>query len=104
MNLTVNYDFQTKQYHAKIFDGPDSIDSAEFLCDSLGGVFEKVLIFITMNGLTYCETPEEGLKSYFRSIENENVYDSDVILKVKSPYNKRLKDGKFLIESDYPDY
>lgn len=69
MNLTVNYDSQTKQYHAVVYDGPDGIDSAEFSCDSLGEVFERVTIFIAMNSLTYCETPEEGLKSYFRSTE-----------------------------------
>jgi hypothetical protein len=71
MNLTVNYDSQKNQYHAVVYDGPDGIDSAEFYCSSLGEVFEKVTIFVTMNGLTYCDSPKEGLKSYFRSIEND---------------------------------
>jgi len=69
MHIAINFNHQTLKYNAIVFDGPDGIDDAKFAGSSLGEVFEKILIFHAMNSLTYSDSPEEGLKSYFRSIE-----------------------------------
>ncbi len=41
------------QYYAKILDGPDGIDEADFLCSSLGECFEQIIIFRTLNSQKY---------------------------------------------------
>jgi len=41
------------QYYTKIFDGPDGIDEADFLCSSLGECFEQIIIFRTLNAQKY---------------------------------------------------
>ena len=53
MNIEIN-DLPTDgQYYAKIFDGPDGIDEADFLCSSLGECFEQIIIFRTLNAQKY---------------------------------------------------
>ena len=58
-------------YIAKIYDGPDGIDEAEFHCGSLGECFEELTKFRTMNSLCYTEDdgPSEAIRSYFSSIK-----------------------------------
>ena len=41
------------QYYAKIFDGPDGIDEADFLCSSLGECFEQIVMWRTLNSKQY---------------------------------------------------
>ena len=41
------------QYYAKIFDGPDGIDEADFLCSSLGECFELIVKWQTLNAQKY---------------------------------------------------
>lgn len=55
MIITINFNNETQLYDAKVFDGPDGIDSVEFHCKSLGEIFEKIMVFSTMNSLSYCE-------------------------------------------------
>ena len=53
MKIEINYIPQDEQYYAKIFDGPDGIDEADFLCSSLGECFEQIVIFRTLNAQKY---------------------------------------------------
>ena len=43
----------TKGCTATIWDGPDLIDEADFLCSSLGECFEQIIIFRTLNAQHY---------------------------------------------------
>lgn len=58
-------------YIAKIYDGPDGIDEAEFHCSSLGECFEELTKFRMMNSLCYTEddNPTGAIRSYFSSIK-----------------------------------
>jgi hypothetical protein len=58
-------------YIAKIYDGPDGIDGAEFHCGSLGECFEELTKFRMMNSLCYTEgdNPTGAIRSYFSSIK-----------------------------------
>jgi hypothetical protein len=58
-------------YIAKIYDGPDGIDGAEFHCSSLGECFEEITKFRMMNSLCYTEddNPTGAIRSYFSSIK-----------------------------------
>jgi hypothetical protein len=53
MKVEINSIPQDEQYYVKIFDGPDGIDEADFLCSSLGECFEKIIQFRTLNALSY---------------------------------------------------
>ena len=53
MKIEINDIPQDDQYYAKIFDGPDGINEADFLCSSLGECFEKIVIFRTLNAQKY---------------------------------------------------
>ena len=55
MKIEINYIPQDDQYYAKIFDGPDLIDEANFLCSSLGEVFEEIVKWRTLISVSYCE-------------------------------------------------
>jgi hypothetical protein len=55
MKVEINSIPQDEQYYVKIFDGPDGIDEADFLCSSLGECFEKIIQFSTLNALRYTE-------------------------------------------------
>ncbi len=55
MKIEINYILQDDQYYAKICDGPDGIDEADFLCSSLGECFEQIIIWRTLNSLSYRE-------------------------------------------------
>lgn len=72
MNIEITDNPQDGTYTAKIWDGPDSIDYADFVCGSLGECFEKIVQFRIMNGLSYIdENPKEAIMSHFNSI-NQN--------------------------------
>lgn len=72
MNITIDYIDLDGIYIAKIYDGPDGIDGAEFHCGSLGECFEELTKFRMMNALLYTEgdNPTEAIRSYFSSIKN----------------------------------
>ena len=53
MKIEIYDNQQDNTYTAKIWDGPDGIDDATFVCDSLGKCFEELIRFRIMNGLTY---------------------------------------------------
>jgi len=53
MKIEINDIPQDEQYYAKIFDGPDGINEADFLCSSLGECFEQIVIFRTLNSQKY---------------------------------------------------
>jgi hypothetical protein len=53
MKIEINDIPQDEQYYAKIFDGPDGINEADFLCSSLGECFEQIIIFRTLNATQY---------------------------------------------------
>ena len=71
MNITIDYIQSDSIYIAKIYDGPDCIDGAEFHCGSLGECFEELTKFRMMNALCYSEddNPTEAIRSYFSSIK-----------------------------------
>lgn len=75
MKIEIYDNQQDKTYTAKICDGPDGIDDATFVCDSLGKCFEELIRFRIMNGLTYVddENPKEAIRSYFNSL-NQNQF------------------------------
>ncbi len=53
MKIEIKYIPQDDQYYAEIFDGPDGIDEANFLCSSLGECFEEIVKWRTLNSLQY---------------------------------------------------
>jgi hypothetical protein len=55
MKIEINSIPQDEQYYVKIFDGPDGIDEADFLCSSLGECFEQIVKWRTLNALDYRE-------------------------------------------------
>lgn len=55
MKIEIYDNPQDDTYAAKIFDGPDGIDHADFVCGSLGECFEEIIKFRLMNGLTYTD-------------------------------------------------
>lgn len=74
MKIEIYDNQQDKTYTAKIWDGPDGIDDATFVCDSLGKCFEELIRFRIINGLTYVddENPKEAIRSYFNSISQNS--------------------------------
>lgn len=65
---------QDNTYTAKIWDGPDGIDYADFVCGSLGECMEQIIQFRIINGLSYAddENPKEAIRSYFNSINQDD--------------------------------
>ena len=53
MKVEINSIPQDEQYYFKIFDGPDLIDEADFLCSSLGECFEQIVMWNTYNAQKY---------------------------------------------------
>ena len=53
MKIEINSIPQDEQYYVKIFDGPDLIDEADFLCSSLGECFEQIVMWRTLNAQNY---------------------------------------------------
>lgn len=58
MKIQIDYISQDDQYFAVIFDGPDGIDVKNFLCSSLGEIFEEIIKWRTLNAQHYCEGTE----------------------------------------------
>lgn len=80
MKIEIYDNQQDKTYTAKIWDGPDGIDDATFVCDSLGKCFEELIRFRIMNGLTYVddENPKEGIRLYFNSITQNSFSEFEL--------------------------
>ena len=55
MKIEIADNLQDNTYTAKIWDGPDGIDYADFLCGSLGECLEQIIQFRIMNGMNYNE-------------------------------------------------
>lgn len=68
MKIIIDENTQDNTYTAQVFDGPDGIDHAEFVCGSLGEAFEEIMRFRIFNGLTYDEDPKTSLKNYFKNV------------------------------------
>jgi hypothetical protein len=63
-------------YTTKIWDGPDMIDYADFVCGSLGECLEQIIQFRIMNSLSYVdENPKEAIRSYFNSINQDETLE-----------------------------
>lgn len=60
MKIEIYDNPQDNTYTAKIWDGPDGIDYADFVCSSLGECLEQIIQFRIMNGL--CYTADENPK------------------------------------------
>jgi hypothetical protein len=72
MKILITDNPQDGTYTARIWDGPDGIDYADFVCGSLGECLEQIIQFRIMNSLSYVdENPKEAIRSYFNSI-NQN--------------------------------
>ena len=54
MKIEIINNLQDNTYTAKIWDGPDGIDYADFLCGSLGECFEEIIKHEIWNGMDYC--------------------------------------------------
>ena len=65
------------QYYAKIFDGPDGIDEADFLCSSLGECFEQIIIFRTLNSQKYYGGTEEKIVRQLK-VENGGMMVAEI--------------------------
>jgi hypothetical protein len=53
MKIEITNNLQDNTYTAKIWDGPDGIDYADFLCGSLGECFEEIIKWEVLNGVGY---------------------------------------------------
>ena len=53
MKIEITDNLQDNTYTAKIWDGPDGIDYADFLCGSLGECFEEIIKWQVLNGMRY---------------------------------------------------
>jgi hypothetical protein len=72
MKILITDNPQDDTYTTKIWDGPDGINYADFVCGSLGECLEQIIQFRIMNSLSYVdENPKEAIRSYFNSI-NQN--------------------------------
>jgi hypothetical protein len=58
MKIEITQNPETSMYEYKVYDGPDGIDYKEGLELDLGQVFEQIIIFRTLNALSYCEATE----------------------------------------------
>jgi hypothetical protein len=55
MKIEIYDNPQDGTYTTKIWDGPDGIDYADFVCGSLGECMEEIIQFRIMNGMNYTE-------------------------------------------------
>ena len=55
MKIEIADNLQDGTYTAKIWDGPDGIDYADFVCGSLGECFEEIIKWEVLNGMSYTE-------------------------------------------------
>lgn len=58
MKVEITHNVTDDNYLAKVWDGPDGIDYADFLCSSLGECFEQIIKWQTLNSLSYVGTPD----------------------------------------------
>jgi hypothetical protein len=58
MKIEITQNPETSMYEYKVYDGPDGIDYKEGLELDLEQVFEQIIIFRTLNALSYCEATE----------------------------------------------
>ena len=68
MKITINENVLNNTYIVNVYDGPNGIDHAEFICKSLGEAFEEIMRFRAFNAMSYADDPKESLKHYFSSI------------------------------------
>jgi hypothetical protein len=55
MRIEITQNPETSMYEYEVWDGPDGIDYDEGLGLDLGQVFEKIIIFRTINSQHYTE-------------------------------------------------
>lgn len=108
MKIEIYDNQQDKTYTAKIWDGPDGIDDATFVCDSLGKCFEELIRFRIMNGLTYVddENPKEAIRSYFNSIDQNQFTEFELKELKKCKYSPKYFINKYspgIILRDYQE-
>ena len=108
MKIEIYDNQQDNTYTAKIWDGPDGIDDATFVCDSLGKCFEELIRFRIMNGLTYVddENPKEAIRSYFNSIDQNQFTEFELKELKKCKYSPKYFINKYspgIILRDYQE-
>ena len=54
MKIEITNNLQDNTYTAEIWDGPDGIDYADFVCGSFGECLEQIIQFRIMNCMNYC--------------------------------------------------
>lgn len=69
MHIEITESFQGGIFYAKVYDGPDGIDSASLSASTLGELFQKIIVFSAFNGLTYSDDPKDTLGKYFQGLE-----------------------------------
>jgi hypothetical protein len=76
MKIEIDDNPQDGTYTARIWDGPEGIDYADFVCGSLGECLEQIIQFRIMNSLSYVdENPKEAIRSYFNSINQDETLE-----------------------------
>ena len=55
MKIEITQDFITGNYNWVLYDGPDGIDEFRGSENTLGEVFEKIILHRTQNALSYVE-------------------------------------------------
>jgi hypothetical protein len=76
MKILITDNPQDDTYTTKIWDGPDGINYADFVCGSLGECLEQIIQFRIMNSLSYVdENPKEAIRSYFNSINQDETLE-----------------------------
>ena len=71
MKITIFHNTQDDNYIVQIYDGPDGLDHADFICGSLGECFEQIMQFRIFNRLSYGEAdPGTTLEKYFESLDD----------------------------------
>lgn len=59
MDIAIRYRPETDSYEWALYDGPDGIDDYCGRENSLGQVFEKIIYYRTLIGLSYMEAPRD---------------------------------------------
>jgi hypothetical protein len=95
MKILITDNPQDDTYTTKIWDGPDGINYADFVCGSLGECLEQIIQFRIMNGLTYVDddNPKEAIRSYFNSINQELLNAAHRVSDGGVPLGKLIKEG-----------
>ena len=73
MKITIYHNTQDDNYIVNVYDGPDGLDHADFVCGSLGECFEEIMRFRAFNAMSYADNPKESLKHYFSSINYDEI-------------------------------